>query len=46
VEQLYKELVRIYGPGDLILLFGFGPGAFTVRTLAGLIAAFCRPTRT
>jgi uncharacterized protein (DUF2235 family) len=40
VKQLYKELVRIYDPGDRIFLFGFSRGAFTVRTLAGLIG-FC-----
>jgi uncharacterized protein (DUF2235 family) len=39
VKQLYKELVRIHDPGDRIFLFGFSRGAFTVRTLAGLIAA-------
>jgi hypothetical protein len=37
VRRLYKELVRIHDPGDEILLFGFSRGAFTVRTLAGLI---------
>jgi hypothetical protein len=38
VRQLYKELVQTYTPGDKIYLFGFSRGAFTVRTLAGLIA--------
>jgi len=38
VKQLYKELVRIYDPGDRIFLFGFSRGAFTVRTLIGFIA--------
>ena len=38
VRQLYKELCRVYDPGDRIYLFGFSRGAFTVRTLAGLIA--------
>ncbi|HTE40209.1 MAG TPA: DUF2235 domain-containing protein [Steroidobacteraceae bacterium] len=38
VRQLYKELCRIYDHGDRIYLFGFSRGAFTVRTLAGLIA--------
>src|SRR6266508_3819210 len=38
VKQLYKELVRVYDPGDRIFLFGFSRGAFTVRTLTGLIA--------
>jgi hypothetical protein len=37
VRQLYKEIVRIYDPGDRIFLFGFSRGAFTVRTLVGLI---------
>jgi len=37
VKQLYKELARIYDPGDQIFLFGFSRGAFTVRTLAGMI---------
>jgi uncharacterized protein (DUF2235 family) len=37
VKQLYAELARVYDPGDRIYLFGFSRGAFTVRTLAGLI---------
>ena len=39
VKQLYGELARVYAPGDKIFLFGFSRGAFTVRTLAGLINA-------
>ncbi len=38
VKQLYGELARVYDPGDRIFLFGFSRGAFTVRTLGGLIA--------
>jgi len=38
VRLLYKSLVRVYDPGDRIFLFGFSRGAFTVRTLAGLIS--------
>jgi uncharacterized protein (DUF2235 family) len=38
VRYLYMDLVRIYDPGDRIYLFGFSRGAFTVRTLAGIIA--------
>ena len=44
VRNLYMDLVRVYDPGDestpadQIYLFGFSRGAFTVRTLAGLIA--------
>src|SRR5216117_1795056 len=37
VRQLYRQLARVYDPGDRIFLFGFSRGAFTVRTLAGLI---------
>lgn len=35
--QLYKFLCRNYGDDDRIWCFGFSRGAFTVRTLAGLI---------
>ena len=38
VKRLYRELCRVYEPGDQIYLFGFSRGAFTVRTLAGLIS--------
>ena len=37
VKDLYTELIRAYEPGDKIYLFGFSRGAYTVRTLAGLI---------
>jgi uncharacterized protein (DUF2235 family) len=39
VRQLYKHLAQTYQPGDKIYLFGFSRGAFTVRSLAGLIAS-------
>lgn len=39
VRQLYKELVHSYEVGDKVYLFGFSRGAFTVRSLAGLIAS-------
>jgi uncharacterized protein (DUF2235 family) len=39
VRQVYTALARVYEPGDRIFLFGFSRGAFTVRTLAGFIAA-------
>jgi len=45
VKDLYAELIRVYEPGDYIYLFGFSRGAFTVRTLAGLIAACGIPER-
>jgi uncharacterized protein (DUF2235 family) len=37
VKELYKELSRVYDEGDRVMLFGFSRGAFTVRTLAGMI---------
>lgn len=37
VRDLYRFLVYNYEPGDELFLFGFSRGAFTVRTLAGLI---------
>ena len=37
VIQLYTELAHLYNPGDRIYLFGFSRGAFTARTLGGLI---------
>ncbi|HMF99555.1 MAG TPA: DUF2235 domain-containing protein [Vicinamibacterales bacterium] len=39
VRHLYKELARVYDPGDDIYMFGFSRGAFTVRTLVGFIQA-------
>jgi uncharacterized protein (DUF2235 family) len=39
VRQLYKELVRVYDPGDQIFVFGFSRGAFTVRSLVGMVGA-------
>lgn len=39
IRQLYRDLVWHYDPGDNIFLFGFSRGAFTVRSLAGLIYA-------
>jgi uncharacterized protein (DUF2235 family) len=39
VRQLYSQLSRVYDEGDCVFLFGFSRGAFTVRTLAGMINA-------
>lgn len=39
VRQLYASLARVYDPGDRIYVFGFSRGAFTVRSLAGLITS-------
>ncbi len=37
IRELYAFLVKNYVPGDRIYLFGFSRGAFTVRSLAGMI---------
>ena len=38
IRELYTALARNYDPGnDSIFLFGFSRGAFTVRSLAGMI---------
>ncbi len=37
VEDAYRFLVHNYQPGDQIFLFGFSRGAFTVRSIAGLM---------
>ncbi|MCG6887863.1 MAG: DUF2235 domain-containing protein [Proteobacteria bacterium] len=39
VRQLYTSLASVYEPGDRIYVFGFSRGAFTVRSLAGLITS-------
>ncbi|MBI4246801.1 MAG: DUF2235 domain-containing protein, partial [Candidatus Rokubacteria bacterium] len=39
VLDLYTFLCRNYQPGDRIYCFGFSRGAFTIRTLVGLIAS-------
>ena len=37
VEDAYRHLMRRYEPGDRVYLFGFSRGAFTVRSLAGML---------
>lgn len=37
IHEAYEYLVHNYQPGDELFLFGFSRGAFTVRSLAGLV---------
>lgn len=37
VEDAYRNLVFAYTPGDEIFIFGFSRGAYTARSLTGLI---------
>lgn len=37
IRQCYRFLVDHYHPGDYVYLFGFSRGAYTVRSLAGMV---------
>jgi uncharacterized protein (DUF2235 family) len=39
IRSAYQFIAQNYVPGDEIYLFGFSRGAFTARSLAGLITA-------
>lgn len=39
IEDAYRNLVFAYEPGDEIYIFGFSRGAYTARSLAGMIRA-------
>lgn len=45
IQDLYDFLIKNYNQGDDIYLFGFSRGAFTVRSLAGLIEQCGIPKR-
>jgi uncharacterized protein (DUF2235 family) len=45
IADCYDALIRMYEPGDRIYLFGFSRGAYTVRSLAGMLAMCGIPTR-
>jgi len=38
IADCYDALIRLYEPGDRIYLFGFSRGAYTVRSLGGLLS--------
>ena len=38
IKSAYRWLVETYSPGDEIFVFGFSRGAFTARSLVGLVA--------
>lgn len=40
VVDCYEYILKVYEPGDRIFLFGFSRGAYTARTVAGVIN-FC-----
>ncbi|MDZ7660836.1 DUF2235 domain-containing protein [Thiohalophilus sp.] len=40
IQEAYRFVVEHYQPGDRLVLFGFSRGAYTARSLAGLIGKF------
>lgn len=46
IEEAYRALVFAYEPGDEIYIFGFSRGAYTARSLAGLIRSAGLPPAT
>lgn len=45
IEDLYRQLVMIYKPGDAIQLMGFSRGAFAARSFAGVLRSCGIPPR-
>jgi len=37
IQEAYRALIFTYEPGDAVYIFGFSRGAYTARSLAGLI---------
>jgi uncharacterized protein (DUF2235 family) len=44
IQDGYTKIAHVYEPGDEIFLFGFSRGAYTARSLAGMIAVCGLPT--
>src|SRR5690349_12294180 len=45
VQDGYEFLAYVWDPSDEIYIFGFSRGAYTARSLGGMIAGFGVPTR-
>ena len=45
IKAGYTQIAHLYDPGDDIFLFGFSRGAYTARSLAGMIAVCGLPTQ-
>jgi uncharacterized protein (DUF2235 family) len=45
IRDGYQFLMQFYEPDDRIFLFGFSRGAYTVRSLGGMLGLFGLPTR-
>jgi Uncharacterized alpha/beta hydrolase domain (DUF2235) len=44
IKDGYTKIAHVYEPGDQLFFFGFSRGAYTVRSLAGMIANCGLPT--
>ena len=45
IKDGYTKIAHVYEAGDPLFIFGFSRGAFTARSLAGMIAACGLPTK-
>jgi len=45
IKEAYKKIAHVYEKDDEIFLFGFSRGAYTARSLAGMITACGLPTQ-
>jgi uncharacterized protein (DUF2235 family) len=45
IQDNYEFLANVWDPGDEVYLFGFSRGAFTARSVGGMIAGFGVPTK-
>ncbi len=45
IKEGYTKIAHVYEAGDPIFLFGFSRGAYTARSVAGMIAACGLPTK-
>jgi uncharacterized protein (DUF2235 family) len=44
IKDGYTKIAQVYEPGDDLFIFGFSRGAYTARSLAGMIAVCGLPT--
>ena len=45
IKDGYTKLAHVYEAGDSLFFFGFSRGAYTARSLAGMVAACGLPTK-
>jgi len=45
IKEGYTKIAHVYEPGDSLFLFGFSRGAYTARSLAGMISVCGLPSK-